>query len=272
MSANTIDLRKLVHNDNFPRASQYDPQWIVENSMGPNVLWLTEWLCQTMDLRPGMRVLDMGCGKAISSIFLAREFGVRVWATDLWIKAAENWRRVCDAGLENEVFPIHAEARSLPYAEGFFDAIVCVDSYIYYGTDDLYLNYFVKHVKPEGQIGIVVPGLVRDIDGPVPEHLTRRQKSGGVFWSQDCWCFHTASWWRHLWVRTGLVDVEVADTMPDGWRTWLQDEEARDVVGNRPFPSDAETIEADVGRYIALVRMVARRNTSNEEVTGDEQR
>jgi ubiquinone/menaquinone biosynthesis C-methylase UbiE len=41
--------------------------------MGPNPLWLTEWLCELMDLRPGMRVLDLGCGRAPSSIFLAFE-------------------------------------------------------------------------------------------------------------------------------------------------------------------------------------------------------
>ena len=35
-------------------------------------------------LEPGMRVLDLGCGKGLSSIFLAKEFGVQVWAADLW--------------------------------------------------------------------------------------------------------------------------------------------------------------------------------------------
>lgn len=55
--------------------------------MGPNVLWLTEFLGQAMELQPGMRVLDMGCGRALSSIFLAKEFGVQVWAADLWIAA-----------------------------------------------------------------------------------------------------------------------------------------------------------------------------------------
>jgi cyclopropane fatty-acyl-phospholipid synthase-like methyltransferase len=58
--------------------------------MGPNVLWPTEFLCEAMDLRAGMRVLDRGCGKALSAIFLAREFGVQVWAADLWISATEN--------------------------------------------------------------------------------------------------------------------------------------------------------------------------------------
>jgi cyclopropane fatty-acyl-phospholipid synthase-like methyltransferase len=33
-----------------------------------------------VDLPPGSRVLDLGCGNALASIFLAREFGVRVVA------------------------------------------------------------------------------------------------------------------------------------------------------------------------------------------------
>jgi len=37
-----------------------------------------------------MRVLDLGCGKALSSIFLAKEYGTQVWATDLWISATDN--------------------------------------------------------------------------------------------------------------------------------------------------------------------------------------
>ena len=37
-----------------------------------------------------MRVLDLGCGLAMSSIFLRREFDVQVWATDLWFNASEN--------------------------------------------------------------------------------------------------------------------------------------------------------------------------------------
>jgi cyclopropane fatty-acyl-phospholipid synthase-like methyltransferase len=62
----------------FPRPSRYDPGWVFENQMGPNVLWLAEWLAESMHLEPGMRVLDMGAGRAISSIFLAAEFGVEV--------------------------------------------------------------------------------------------------------------------------------------------------------------------------------------------------
>jgi SAM-dependent methyltransferase len=259
MSIDKERMRELLKNERFPLSAKYDPEWVVKGWMGPNVLWLTEWLVEKMELKPGMRVLDMGCGKALSSVFLAKEFGVRVWANDLWISPTENWQRVREAGLENQVCPVYAEAHALPYAEGFFDTIVCLDSYQYYGTDDLYLKYFQKYVRPGGQIGVVVAGLARDFNGPVPEHLTRPHKSGGPFWVDECWCFHTADWWHRHWAQVGLVDVEIADTMPDGWKHWIQYENACEEAGTLLFPSEAETLEADKGRYLALVRMVGRK-------------
>jgi len=129
-----------------------------------------------MVLHSGMRVLDLGCGKGLSSIFLAREYKVQVWATDLWISATDNSKRIEQAGLSDQVFPIHADARNLPYAEEFFDAIVCVDAYIYFGTDDLYLDYLHKFVKPGGQIGIVVPSFMQELDGSLPRALQTRGK------------------------------------------------------------------------------------------------
>ena len=115
-------------------------------------MWLTEWLAEALDLRPHMRVLDLGCGLAMSSVFLRREFGVQVWATDLWFNASDNLRRARDAQVDDGVFPIHADARSLPFATEFFDAVVSIDSFVYYGTDDLYLNYLVRFLKPGGSL------------------------------------------------------------------------------------------------------------------------
>ena len=149
--------------------------------MGPNALWLTEWLCEGLALDPGMRVLDLGCGRAMSSIYLAKEHGVRVFACDLWVAAGDNWDRVVAAGMADGIVPIQAEAHALPFAEAFFDAIVSLDAYTYFGTDDLYLGYLARYLRAGGQIGIVVPGLSHEIDA-APEHLTRPQANGRVFW------------------------------------------------------------------------------------------
>ena len=94
----------LFQSTEFPRSASYDPDWVLENMMGPNALWLTESLAGCMSLNPTMRVLDLGCGRGLSSIFLAREYGVQVWAVDLWIDASDNYARICAAGLEDRVF------------------------------------------------------------------------------------------------------------------------------------------------------------------------
>ena len=127
--------------ERFPRASKYHPDWVMASTSGAaNPLWMAEWLAESLELKPGMRVLDLACGRAASSVFLHREYGVQVWATDLWFSASENLQRIRDAGVEDGVFPIHADARALPYAAGFFDAVICLDAFAYFGTDDLYLN------------------------------------------------------------------------------------------------------------------------------------
>ena len=111
---NTFNLGTLndrLYKPRFPSASAYDLQWLLDNAMaGPPVLCLAEWLANAMDLRPGMRVLDLGCGRATSSIFLAKEFGVTVWAANLWTKPTENHVLIDQVGMSAHFFPLHAEA------------------------------------------------------------------------------------------------------------------------------------------------------------------
>ena len=243
-----------LSNDRFPRSNSYDPKWILDNQMGINPLWLTEWVCERISLMPGMRVLDLGCGKGLSSVFLANEYDVQVWAVDLWIQPTENYTRFCQSGVQDRAFPLHGDARNLPFAEEYFDAVLCTDAYIYFGTDDLYLETLCHFVKPGGWIGISVPGFMRELEGPLPEHSL-------PFWAQECWTWHTADWWRRHWERTGLVAEVCTDALPDGWKLWLQWKHSRaGVEGEHPsLTSDIQVLEADRGRFMGFVRMVARR-------------
>jgi cyclopropane fatty-acyl-phospholipid synthase-like methyltransferase len=238
----------------FPLSAKYHPEWILAGaSGGANPLWLAEWLASAMDLQPGMRVLDLGCGRALSSIFLRREFGVQVWATDLWFSASENLQRIRDADADDGVFPIHADARTLPFAAEFFDAIVSIASFPYYGTDDLYLSYLARFVKPGGPVGIAGEGFMREIECPVPEHLRE-------WWTPDLCCVHTVDWWRRHWEHTEIMDIEVADTMADGWRHWL--DWLRAIAPDNEV--EIKAIEADQGNCLGYVRLVGRRRAGVE--------
>ena len=116
-----------------------------------------------------------------------------------------------------------------------------------------------RFLRPGGHIGIVVPGLAREIGDAPPPHLLEPQSNGTRFWEDECWSFRTAAWWAALWNRCGLVgDVRTA-LQADGWRHWRDFERAMEAAGASRFPSYAESIDADAGRYIGFVRAVARR-------------
>ena len=251
------DLRQRLNRPRFPRSAGYDPRWLVDNWMGPSAIWLMEWLCSGLDLAPGARVLDLGCGKAVTSIFLAKEYGVQVIAADLWVKPTENWQRIDAAGQARSITPLLAEAHDLPFAEGYFDAVVCIDAYHYFGTDELYLPYLSRFLAPGGQLGIVVPGLTAEIDDRLPDHLRPH-------WEPDFWAFHSPTWWERLWNRSGVVEEVRADFLQDGWRDWLAWSEAvldntDNEVARRLVPREVAMVQADAGRHLGFTRVIARR-------------
>ena len=125
-------------NMNFYKTEKYDKNFLKENMMGPNSMMILEELLNEVPLKAGMRVLDLGCGNGLTSVFLAKEYGVQVFALDLWISATDNYRRFLKNGVDDLIIPIHADAQDMPFAEEFFDAVVSVDAYHYVGNNDTF--------------------------------------------------------------------------------------------------------------------------------------
>ncbi|WP_306591127.1 cyclopropane-fatty-acyl-phospholipid synthase family protein [Geothrix sp. 21YS21S-4] len=186
----------------FPRTATYDPDWVRENALGENPLCQAELLARHLPFHEGDRVLDLGCGRAATSIFLAREFGVQVWAADREVSPTDNFLRAAECGVGDRVFPLRLDARDLPFPEGFFDAVVAIDSWLYYGTDERYLSYLAPFLKPAGWLGVVDVALLHEVASPelAPPCL------GSEY--EEHWSYvHSLAWWRQHWEKTGLVDV-----------------------------------------------------------------
>ncbi|QNF33870.1 methyltransferase domain-containing protein [Adhaeribacter swui] len=240
----------------FPRSAHYDPQWVREHSMGENVLFNLESLTSELHLKPGMRVLDLGCGKAISSIFLAKEYGVQVWAVDEAISPTENLERVQEAGLADKVFPLQGNARELPFPEEYFDAVIVVDSYTYFGTDEKYLPYICKFIKPSGYLAIADVCFTREI--------TTLQEVPGFLRKdfQNYWYFiHAITWWQQLWEKTGLVEIKTAETLPAA--DLIRQEYIRDFEDKKFKDPFARALADDKQGLISFFRLIARRTQKN---------
>ena len=235
----------------FSKAAKYDPEWLKANMMGPNAVYLLERLSEYMDLHEGMRVLDLGCGMGITSVFLAKEFGVSVGATDLWIPATENYKRFIEAGVSDRVYPIHSEAHELPYADGFFDAVISIDAYHYFGTEEDYMDkHCAKLLKPGGQIGIVVPGLSKELKlGEIPKGLES-------YWEDDFNTFHSEGWWKNLWDGSSMIRTDHYEKMSDGKKIWY---ESFWQQGEYSSDYDREMLEADETDALTMIMLTGKR-------------
>ncbi len=72
------------------------------------------------------------------------------------------------------------------------------------------------------------------------------------------WVF-SPDWWRWHWEKTLLVDIEVADLVPDGWQLWLHYDELLAQLLDNYDTADLEALRQDRGHHVGLTRMLARR-------------
>ena len=250
-------IEDLLCPERYPLASKYDPSWLLGMEMGPNPLWMLEDLAGELELRPGMRVLDLGSGKGATSVFLAREYGVKVVAADWWIAAEDAAAVFAEAGVAEQVTAVHAEAHNLPFEDESFDVVVSIDAFEYFGTADSYLPYLLRFLRPGGQLGMATPGMTREVRdlGAIPEHIEK-----AVGWEAIAW--HTPEWWRFQWEITKLVDVTCARMHPHGWQDWLTWERAAAEQPSK-MRNDHQVIidmlTADGGELLSLAILAARK-------------
>lgn len=230
----------------FGRNTNFDKDFLMQNMMGPKCVRIVEELTHKIQLRPNMRILDLGCGTGLTSIFLAQEFDVQVFAVDLWINPTENYKRFKQFNLEDRIIPIHAEAHALPFAHDYFDAVVSIDAYYYFGAEKDYLD---KHIVPllrkNGIIAISVPGLQKDFFNDVPAVLK-------PFWQEDI-NFFSANWWRALWEQSPNVTIRQCFSHTchrEAWNDWLQ-------CSNPYAQADVKMMEAENGNYFDTIGLIA---------------
>ena len=74
------------------------------------------------NIKSGSVVMDLGSGQGITSVFLVKEYGFKVYATDLWSDPEENKNFFAEIGLtEEQIVPVKADATDLKYEKDFFD-------------------------------------------------------------------------------------------------------------------------------------------------------
>ena len=187
------------------KTEKYSEDFLRKNMMGPNSMLILEELLEEVKLKKGMKILDLGCGMGLTSIFLAKEYDVTVYAVDLWISATDNYNRFKEMGVEEYTIPIHADAHELPFADEYFDAVVSVDSYHYFGNNDEYFEKYLRRLlKKDGFVAFAFPGMQYEVHDNIPEEMKDLWEPGAL----EMW--HTMSWWKDK-LEKSLDNMEIRE-------------------------------------------------------------
>jgi len=123
-------------------------------------LAITEATLRLMGLKPGERVLDLGCGAGWATRILARlvsegphGFGqiVGLDISDEMIRRARASSREFD-----NIMYVWGSAEKIPWEENYFDKVLSVESFYYYPDPDRALNELFRVMAPRGRLFILI--------------------------------------------------------------------------------------------------------------------
>ena len=121
---------------------------------------ITEKTLRVMDLKPGERVLDLGCGAGWATRILARlvadgaEGRGQVVGLDI---ADEMIRRARTASRDfANIMYLWGSAQQIPWEENFFDKVLSVESFYYYPDQHRVLHELFRVMAPRGRMFILI--------------------------------------------------------------------------------------------------------------------
>ncbi len=128
---------------------------LLGDSFHPGGLDLTRRLGDLLELRAGLRVLDVASGRGESAIFLAKEFGCEVVGIEFSGQNAEQaGARAAEAGVEHLVRFVQADAERITFPDASFDHVICECAFCTFPDKAAAAREMARVLRREGRIGI----------------------------------------------------------------------------------------------------------------------
>src|SRR3954465_806444 len=121
---------------------------------------ITEKTLRLMNLRPGERVLDLGCGSGWATRMLARLVadGPEGFGQVVGVDVADEMIRQARAESKDfdNILYVWGSAQQIPWEENFFDKVLSVESFYYYADQDRALAELFRVMAPHARLFILI--------------------------------------------------------------------------------------------------------------------
>ena len=200
-------------SDNDSTLAQFDvagAERLEKIYLTPDVVRQREQIFQLLDVKPGMKALDIGCGPGLTSLALAQTVGNDVGnaghvdAIDIAPPMLQLAARRC--ATQPHVKFHQADVLQLPFETAAFDVALATQVYEYVADIDAALQELVRVMKPGAQVLLVDTDWESCVWACRDEARMRRMMQG---WSQHIPHPQLPRTLVQRMQRAGLVDVQV---------------------------------------------------------------
>lgn len=139
-----------------------------------------------LGVKPGTRLLDVGCGAGQLALIAARA-GAKVTGCDIASNWIEKARARAAAERLNIVFE-EGDAEALPYAEGQFDAVVSLVGAMFAPRPDLVATELRRVCRPGGLIALAnwtPDGFIGLMFKTIAKHIAPSSMPSPVLWGDE---------------------------------------------------------------------------------------
>ncbi|XP_057996176.1 phosphomethylethanolamine N-methyltransferase-like [Hevea brasiliensis] len=207
-----------------------------------------------LDLKPGQKVLDVGCGIGGGDFYMAENFGVEVVGIDLSINMIL-FALECATGLKCTVKFEVADCTKKTYPDNTFDVIYSRDTILYIQDKPALFRSFFKWLKPGGKV--LISYYCKSAGSPSPEFAEYIKQRG--------YDLHDVEAYGQMLRDAGFDDV-IAEDRTDQFNQVLQRELNAVEKGRDEFIQDFS--EEDYNDIVGGWKAKLIRSSSGEQRWG----
>jgi len=172
----------------------------------PGGLAATAKLADALKIDNNTHVIDIGCGKGTTAVFLAEKYGCRVTAVDISEDLIETAKSLAEKkGLGKRITFFVGDATDIPLPDNTFDVALSQAVLVFFGDKTPAIREAGRVLKKGGRAGWLELSWKQEMTGAMSDVITHELRSHCMEKAE------TFEGWRDIFAKAGITDLTVME-------------------------------------------------------------